>query len=147
MDASWTLRRPPWDNQTTTMITHKKKQFPDPSTQFPPRLWASILEVKIDQNRMQNESKIKTIFKSETNALQEPLGAVLDRSWDILEAILGSIFHLKPFVLKGLVKIHVFDVDKLPRRILDRTWPILAAKRAENDPKLASQNDPKSNKN
>ena len=45
------------------------------------------------------------------------------------------------------MKIHVFDVDKLPRRVLDRTWPNLAAKKAKNDPNLAPQNDPKSIKN
>ena len=52
-------------------------------------------EPKIDQNRTQNESKFKTIFKSEKVGLQEPLGAVLGRSWDILEAILGSKFALR----------------------------------------------------
>ena len=30
---------------------------------------------------------------------------------------------------------------------MDRTWPNLAAKRAENDPKMAPQDDPKSIKN
>ena len=45
------------------------------------------------------------------------------------------------------MKIHVFDVDKLSRRVLDRTWPILAARSAENDPKMAPQDDPKSIKN
>ena len=45
------------------------------------------------------------------------------------------------------MKIHVFDVDELPRRILDRTWRILGAKSAKNDPKLAPPNDPKSIKN
>ena len=45
------------------------------------------------------------------------------------------------------MKIDVFDVDKLSRCILDRTWPNLAAKRAENDPKMAPQDDPKSTKN
>jgi len=47
-------------------------------------------EPKIDQNGTQNESKFNTIFKSEKNALQEPLGAVLGRSWGILEVILGG---------------------------------------------------------
>ena len=42
---------------------------------------------------------------------------------------------------------HVFEKDKLPRCVVDRTWPNLAAKRAENDPKMAPQNDPKSTKN
>ena len=46
-----------------------------------------------------------------------------------------------------MVKIHVFDVDRLPRRVLDRSWPILAAKSAQNDPNLAPQDDPKSTKN
>ena len=50
---------------------------------------------KIDQNRSQNESKFKTIFKSEKVGLQEPLGAVLGRSWGILEAILGSNMALR----------------------------------------------------
>ena len=45
------------------------------------------------------------------------------------------------------MKIHVFDVDKLARRVLDRTWRILGAKSAENDPNLAPQDDPKSIKN
>ena len=45
------------------------------------------------------------------------------------------------------MKIHVFDEDKLSRRVLDRTWPNLVAKRAENDPKMAPQDDPKSTKN
>jgi len=45
------------------------------------------------------------------------------------------------------VKIHVFDIDQLPRRVLDRTWPNLAAKSAKNDSKLPPQDDPKSIKN
>ena len=45
------------------------------------------------------------------------------------------------------MKINVFDEDKLSRRVLDRTWPNLDAKRAEHDPKLAPHNDPKSTKN
>ena len=42
------------------------------------------------------------------------------------------------------MKIHVFDVDKLPRRVLERTWRNLAAESVKNDFKMASQNDPKS---
>ena len=107
------------------------------------RLWAP----KIDQNRTQNESKFKTIFNSEKVGLQEPLGAVLGRSWGILEVILGSILALRYWNSYYLVKIHVFDVDKLSRRVFDRTWPLLASKSAKNDPKMAPQNDPKSIKN
>ena len=46
-----------------------------------------------------------------------------------------------------MVNFHVFDEDKLSRRVLDRTWANLAAKSAENDPNLAPQDDPKSTKN
>ena len=45
------------------------------------------------------------------------------------------------------MKIHVFDTDKHPRRVLERTWPNLVAKSAENDPKMAPQDEPKSKKN
>ena len=43
--------------------------------------------------------------------------------------------------------IHVFDVDRLSKRILDGCWPNLGAHKDENDPKMAPQNDPKSIKN
>ena len=62
---------------------------------LPPSFWGGIWEPKIDQNRTQDESKFKTIFKSEKVALQEPLGAVLGRSWGILGAILGSQIALR----------------------------------------------------
>ena len=100
---------------------------------------------KIDQTRIPNQSKLKTVFKSEQVARQEPLGAILGRSWGISEAILGSKFALR--YSRALVTIHVFDVDQLSRRVLDRTWPILAAKSAKNDPMMVSQNDPKSTQN
>ena len=45
------------------------------------------------------------------------------------------------------MKIHVFDEDKLSRRVFDGTWPNLAAKSVENDPKMAPQNDPEATKN
>ena len=45
------------------------------------------------------------------------------------------------------MKIHVFDGEKLSRHILDPTWPNLAAKSAENDPKMAPQDGSKSVKN
>ena len=87
------------DARKTHTRTHenmpKKTQLPHPSTQFPPRSSGGLWRLKIDQNRIQNGSKFKTIFKSEKNALQEPLGAVLGRSWAILEAILGPKIALR----------------------------------------------------
>ena len=52
--------------------------------------WAPILAPKSVQDGTQNESKSKTIFKSDKSALQERLGAVLGRSWAVLGAVLGS---------------------------------------------------------
>ena len=49
------------------------------------------------------------------------------------------------FVVCG--DICTFVVDVLSRRVLDRTWLNLGAKKAENDPNLAPQDDPKSTKN
>ena len=44
------------------------------------------------------------------------------------------------------MKNHLFDVDKLSRRVLDGAWPNLDAKKAENDPKMVPPNDPKLSK-
>ena len=59
-----------------------------------PLFWEGIWAPKSDQNWTQNETKFKTIFKSEKNALQERLGAVLGRSWSFWEAILDPKFAL-----------------------------------------------------
>ena len=53
-----------------------------------------FVEPQIHQNRTQNESKFKTIFKSEKVAVPERLGAVLGRSWGILGASLGPLGSL-----------------------------------------------------
>ena len=45
------------------------------------------------------------------------------------------------------MKNSVLDVDKLSRRDLERTWPNLAAKKAQKDPNLEPQDDPKATKN
>ena len=105
--ASWSLLGPLWALQggswdllgaswavleaTKTTVEAKKKEerFRERKRTSGVKLTGHILEAKINQNRIQNESKFKTIFKSEKVALQEPLGAVLGRSWGILEAILG----------------------------------------------------------
>ena len=108
---------------------------------------APIFGPRIDQNRIRKASKNKALFKSEKVALQEPLDSVLGRSWGTLEAIFGSQKSLRYGQAQCLVNFHVFDVDQLPRRVLDRSWPILAAKRPQNDPNLAPQDDPKSAKN
>ena len=87
--ASWDPLGPSWRRSKTRQ---KQRAFLNPQ-KIPqkilhPKFFGPILSAKIDQNRTQNESKFKTIFKSEKNALQEPLGAVLGRSWGILGGIL-----------------------------------------------------------
>ena len=98
------------------------------------------------QNRTQNEFKFKTILKSETVALQEPLGAVLGRSWGILEAILGSKKRLEPFILKGSVKIHIFDKISFQDAFwtdLGPSWPPKVPKMTPNWHPKTTPNRPK----
>ena len=97
---------------------------------------ASFWKPKSTQSGIQNESKLKTIFKCEKVALQEPLGAVLGRSWT-------QKCIRKPLPTGG----NGISRRKLSKRFLDKTWPNLAAKSAENDPKMEPQNDSKSTKN
>ena len=81
LGASWAPLGPSWRRpKCDTDNMPKKGQLPDPSTQNHVPLWGAFWEAKMDQNRTQNESKFKTIFKSEKVALQEPLGAVLGLS-------------------------------------------------------------------
>ena len=88
--VSWALWRPPWRRPNHHKDNMRKTgQLPDPTTQTYRAQMGAFWEPKIDQNRTQNESKIKTMFKSEKNGLQEPLRAVLGRSWGILGGILG----------------------------------------------------------
>ena len=96
--ASWAPLGPSWAVLEATQNKTKMKSIFEA-----PKISKKILQPidlgafwapKIDQNRTQNDSKFETIFKSEKNALQERLGAVLGRSWGILEAILGSQYAL-----------------------------------------------------
>ena len=80
----------------------------------PPKFFGRDLGAKIHQNRTQNESKFEMIFKSEKIALQERLGVVLGRSWDVLEAILGSKFALPYTRACVLWKITFFMMTSFP---------------------------------
>ena len=53
-------------------------------------------------------TKIEDKNPCEKTSLQDRLGAVLERTWAIWEAILGAKYRLKPCVLDGFVKNHVF---------------------------------------
>ena len=73
------------------------------------RSWGAFWEPSWRQNRTQNRPKSRTKIDAKKTPLQDRLGAVLERSWIILEAILGAQNRLKPFVLKVRVKIHFFQ--------------------------------------
>ena len=61
---------------------------------------------------LQNRTKKRSKIYAKNDAKKEPtldrLEAVLGRSWVILEALLERKNRLKPFVLNGFVKNHVF---------------------------------------
>ena len=83
-------------------------------------------EPKIGPNRTQDESKLKTIFKSEKVALQEPLGSVLGRSWDVLEATLGSKFafpYTRACVSSKITFSMLISFQDAFWTELGRTWP------------------------
>ena len=56
-----------------------------------------------------NRPKSKTKIDAKNTSLQDRLGAVLERTWVIWGAVLGAKYRLKPCVLNGFVKIHVFQ--------------------------------------
>jgi hypothetical protein len=89
LGASWSLlKRCPTKHEQRTISESKKGGLH-------PIFFGGVWEAKIDKNRTQDKSKIKTIFKNEKNPFQDPLGAVLRRSWAILEALLGSNLALR----------------------------------------------------
>ena len=71
-------------------ISSKKTNIQIPIRSHHPDFRGGVWHPKIDQNRTQDESKFKTIFKIQKIALQEPLGAVLGRSWPHLGRSWGS---------------------------------------------------------
>ena len=123
----------------------KKDQLPNPQMSSHPRQWGATWDPKIDQNRSQNESKFKTIFKSEKIALQEALGALLSRSWAHLKVHFG---HFLVEIVEP-VKNRDFRQNVVPRHVLDPTWPPKVPKmtprrrprRAKIDQKSMSKND------
>ena len=79
--------------QNLTKTTCPKKiNFQTPQCRVTLLTWGGFGRPKSIKNATRNESKFKTIFKSEKVALQQPLGAVLGRSWGIFGAIFGNIF-------------------------------------------------------
>ena len=74
---SWTLLgRVGGDPKQDKNNMPKESNFASHPRNFLTPFW----EAKIDQNGIQNETRFKTIFKSETVALQDAFGAILGRS-------------------------------------------------------------------
>ena len=96
LGASWAPFGPTWRwPKPHKNKMPKKDQLPDPSmSNRPPHLGGFGVPKSI-KNATQDESKIQPICKSEKIALQEPLGAVLGRSWGILGGILGPNVALR----------------------------------------------------
>ena len=78
-------------------------------------------EAKWTQNRPQNDTKSKSIFKSEKNWFRIRLGGLLGRFWCIFGAILGVKKHQKCWKTVYFVKNDVFEEDKRSRRVLEQT--------------------------
>ena len=136
LGVSWEPLGPSWRRSKTTLSYHAKPdQLSDPSKLSHILFWGVILGAKIGQNGIQNESKFKTMFKSEKVALQEPLGAVLGRSWApptsqiVLWPTRRSFFENSPFCKQSHLEAQ------------------LGLQKGENYPKMAFQNDPNSIKN
>jgi hypothetical protein len=111
-----------------------------------PKFWAlknTQNQPKSHPKRVKNEDDFQERQSCSSRASWGRLGPILRH----FGGHLGSQICAPVHAGVCLVKHHVLDADKLPRRVLDRSWPILAAKSAENDPNLAPQDDPKSNKN
>ena len=74
--------------------------------------------------------KIEGDFQERKDALQDRLGEVLDRSWLVLGAVLGSKSCCGPHGAR-FFENRLFEEDKRSRRVLDRTWLDLGAKRLQ----------------
>ena len=96
LGASWAPFGPTWRwPKPHKNKMPKKDQLPDPSmSSLPPHLggFGKPKSIKIGT---QDESKFERIFQSQKIALQDPLGAVLGRTWGISKAILGSKITLR----------------------------------------------------
>ena len=119
----------------------KTSQLPEPQTSSRPPLWGSILDAKIDQNGIQNKTKLKTIFKNEKNAFQEPLGAVLGRSWGaptskiVLPCSMALVFSKITF----FVNIALGSPSWPPK--MPEMTPTWHPKTSKNQQKSISKND------
>ena len=68
---------------------------------------------KSTPNGSQNGPKSKAKINMKHYRFWNPLGPVLGPSWAVLGSILGSKIMENQWFLKGFVKIHIFDPDKV----------------------------------
>ena len=90
---------PSWRRSKTTPKQHVKKEgFQERNRCERPNLKGGSWGAKIDPNRHPKRVEIQDDFQEGKHALQEPLGAILGRSWGILEAILESKIALRYWI-------------------------------------------------
>ena len=147
MDASWVVLEPTWRR-----TKHHKNNMPkNINLQTPKRRiilrygapFGSQNQPKSTPKRVKIQDDFQERKKCSPRASWSRLGPILGH----FGGHLGLQYRAPVHAGVCLVRNHVLDVDRLPRRVLDRSCPILAAKSAQNDPNLAPQNDPKSTKN
>ena len=113
-----------------------------PSCLCPPRSEAQT-DPKWHPKRIKSQEFSRTKNLLSKSLLEPPLadlGAFCKPYW----AQKKIVFVLDTY---KFMKNYVFDEEGLSRYVLDRTWPNPAAKRGQDDPKLAIQHDPASVKN
>ena len=88
-----------------------------------------------------------TTLNIEKVALQDRLGGVLGRSWDVFGAVLGLKNIEKPLVLQAFREKSLFDKKRVPRAVLDRSWANLGPQKGQNGTQNGTQNGPKNHQN
>ena len=81
--------------------------------------------------------------KSKKDALEDRLGAVLGRFWVVLGAVLEGKNRLKPCVLNGFVKNHVFEKIRCQEATWDDLGPIWSAKGVQNGAQEGAETEQK----
>ena len=97
----------------------------------------AIWDPKMAPKPIPKRSNIETKIEDETEATQDDLGAVLERSWVDLGPILGSILAKKYWKTYYFVKNRFFEHKSVRRRFRDQLGPKKA-------PKMTSQMGPRS---
>ena len=92
------------------------------------------------QNRAQDGPKSIIILNVEKVPLQDRLGCVLGRSWDLFGAILGGKNLQIPLRFPWFFENPLFGKSCVSRAVLDRTWANLGTQKGQNGSQDGTQN-------